>query len=453
MTPYNQILKLHMEGCNNSQIAEIAGCSRKTVITVMQLVDQYGMQYPFPAPLSDLEIHRLLHPKKTRNKPDMGSMLYELQVSGHSINHIWMRYCEQCEENNETPYSKAQFQNFIADEKKKIHMPDYESAIAIKYVKNAFEDQYGNKHGLLFGETVISHFLTVIDVPDKKLRTWIHALISLCHQLSYVPQKCYITNRLPKNVIGPTHDCLEYYGIEVIEESTIHEVKTVQKVIESISMIDECETTPFVAIQSYQMEHNRQSFIENVNLNRYQALVIEAETERTLPEKDYELVEYAESFPQLNYHIQIEGMYYSVPFEFRHDKIVSYIYDSHIEMFCESSMICVHDKLKGKKGKYSTNPDHIPMEDEIPWDETSGRSLRKWAKKIGPCTLKVVDMLLKRATYEVQAYKTCNTLLHCSTTYSAEALESACKQTVNSKIISYRFITEILKHIKERPET
>lgn len=453
MTPYNEILKLHMEGCNNSKIAEITGCSRKTVITVMQLVDQYGMKYPFPAPLSDLEIHRFLHPKKTRNKPDMGCILYELQVSGHSINQIWMRYCEQCKKNNEAPYSKAQFQNFIADGKKMIHMPEYESAIVIKYIKNAFEDQFGNKHSLLFGETVISHYLVIVDIQDQKPRIWIHAIIKLLNAFSYAPQKCYVANRLPKNILEPTRDCLEYYGIEMVEGQNMYEVQTVRKVIRTVSSVDKCDSSPFLAIKSYQNEYNKELFIAGTELTRSQALVIEAKTEKSLPEKDYELVEYAESFPQLNYHIQIEGMYYSIPFEFRHDKIVSYIYDSHIEMFCESSMICVHDKLKGEKGKYSTNPDHIPMEYEIPWNETSGKSLRKWANKIGPCTFKVIDMLLKRATYEVQAYKTCNALLHHSTIYSAEALESACEQTLNSKIISYRFVTEVLKHIKERSET
>ena len=108
-------------------------------------------------------------------------------------------------------------------------------------------------------------------------------------------------------------------------------------------------------------------------------------------------------------------------------------------------LICVHDKLVGPSGQYRTEREHIPEEKDIPWDEISGSSLRKWAFKIGPYTAKTIDYWLKKATYEVQAYKKCNALLHCSSKYGTDNLESACVLAWKNKQPTYYFIAETIK--------
>ena len=66
MTPYNGILQLHTEGKNNTEIVRLVGdVSRKTVITVLKLAEEYEFAYPPEKTMTDLEIHRLLHPKKS----------------------------------------------------------------------------------------------------------------------------------------------------------------------------------------------------------------------------------------------------------------------------------------------------------------------------------------------------------------------------------------------------
>lgn len=161
-----------------------------------------------------------------------------------------------------------------------------------------------------------------------------------------------------------------------------------------------------------------------------------------LPKDDYDLIEYTEVTPQFN-HVQIDNMYYSIPFEFRHEKLTAYISEQFVEIHSDGMVLCVHDRLTGRPGQYQTEADHIPNEKDIPWNEPSGKSFRSWADKIGPFTRKTIDYWLGRPTLEVQAYKTCSTVLHLS-----EALERACKDAWAQKEVSYRFIIESLKNGK-----
>lgn len=65
MIPYNEIFRFHIKGKNNTEIARIIGrVSRKTVITALQLADKMGFVYSPENVMSDIDIHRILHPKK-----------------------------------------------------------------------------------------------------------------------------------------------------------------------------------------------------------------------------------------------------------------------------------------------------------------------------------------------------------------------------------------------------
>ena len=53
MTNYREILRLSSLGLNKTQIAQSVGCSRTTVIQVLNIADEKGISYPLPDDLSD----------------------------------------------------------------------------------------------------------------------------------------------------------------------------------------------------------------------------------------------------------------------------------------------------------------------------------------------------------------------------------------------------------------
>ena len=119
MTNYREILRLKKLGLNNSQIAQSLGCSRTTVIQVLNVAEEKGVSYPLPEDLSDRKLSELLFPsdrsKPEYKMPDYEYVHKELQKNGVTLNLLWLEYCEKCREEGELPYQLTQFKKHYRD--------------------------------------------------------------------------------------------------------------------------------------------------------------------------------------------------------------------------------------------------------------------------------------------------------------------------------------------------
>ena len=68
MTNYREILRLSSLGFNKTKIAQSVGCSRTTVIQVLNIAEEKGVSYPLPDDLSDKKLSELLFPSD-RSRP------------------------------------------------------------------------------------------------------------------------------------------------------------------------------------------------------------------------------------------------------------------------------------------------------------------------------------------------------------------------------------------------
>lgn len=451
MTPYNRILQLHTEGKNNTEIVRLVGdVSRKTVITVLKLAEEYEFTYPPEKMMTDLEIHRLLHPKKRNvdRVPNMEKVMFTISLPGASIAKAWEIYCAECKEKGIAPYSKAQFQNLVNDAKACISTPEYKSMLAFRYIPNAIEGDE-RSYGLLAAELLGSQYLVAMLISDKQTRSWIHGITRIIRRIGYVPVECCFVSHLPVAISAETEDCLLFYGMK-LKKADKGLITRLPKFMEEV--IRQCNdpnepVSPIFAVNAICRDYNSQLFGLSESFRIDEAFDIEKYVLNEVPKDDYDLVEYTEVSPQFN-HVQIDNMYYSIPFDYRHEKLTAYISEKFVEIHCDGIILCVHDRLTGRPGQYQTELDHLPNEKDIPWNEPSDKSLRSWADKIGSFTRKTVDFWLQKVALEVQAYKTCSTILHLSTKYTPEALETACKDAWEQNDISYRFIIESLKNGK-----
>ncbi|MDX9917208.1 MAG: hypothetical protein RBT15_04250 [Gudongella sp.] len=100
-----------------------------------------------------------------------------------------------------------------------------------------------------------------------------------------------------------------------------------------------------------------------------------------LPATPYELADWKQATVQFNYHISIEGMLYSVPYEYIKRKVDIRITEKIIEVFYNHNRIASHKRLFGRKGQYSTAIEHMPP-DHQQYLEWNGDRFRKWAEHI-----------------------------------------------------------------------
>ena len=169
-----------------------------------------------------------------------------------------------------------------------------------------------------------------------------------------------------------------------------------------------------------------------------------------LPATPYELAEWKSATVQFNYHISVNGMLYSVPYEFIKRKVEVRITDKVVEIFYNHNRIASHRRLYGRKGQYSTVTEHMPT-DHQKFLEWNGDRFRSWAERIGTNTYNVVNAILSSQRVEQQSYRSCMGILKLAEKYSAQRLETACKIALSyTATPSYKSIKNILAAGKER---
>ncbi len=148
--------------------------------------------------------------------------------------------------------------------------------------------------------------------------------------------------------------------------------------------------------------------------------------------------------PGLAFHISVEGMQYSVPYEYIKRKVDVRVTDNVIEIYYNHNRIASHRRLYGRKDQYSTVTEHMPA-DHQKYLEWNGDRFRKWAERIGPNTHKTVNAILASQRVEQQSYRSCMGLLKLAEKYSSELLEAACQKALSyTASPSYKSIKNIL---------
>ena len=426
-----------------------ANVARNTVIDVIKRADERGLGYEAAMQMSDTEIHRMLHPKagKVERMPDLDACFYRLGLPGQSIAGLRSLYALECARRRVTPYSRSMFQNIIAEERHKYHRK-YSPVLELLYVKDAVTE--GEKQlSLLFYRHCDSGYASFTYVKEKETRTWIHSIIRAIRDIEVFTDTFRYLGRIPSKVRGETVDCISFYGMQLEEMGKKVESNDFRQwVSETIHTInnDRSDTSRMLLLARATAAYNSQPYFSSNTFTREDAHRIAVGETYPLPDTDYDLVEYTEVKPFINFHVKIDGNFYSVPFMFRHDKLTAYVSDRIIEIYHGDAIVAVHSVLDGSRGRYSTDPSHLPQDDEIPYGEVSGRSLRSWAGAIGPYTRTVIDRWLAGRQYEVQAYISCNALLHMTDTYDKSWIEKACQVACENKKMSYKSVMQRIKN-------
>ncbi len=163
-----------------------------------------------------------------------------------------------------------------------------------------------------------------------------------------------------------------------------------------------------------------------------------------LPAAPYELASWKKAKVQFNYHITLDFMHYSCPYEMIGKEVDARVTDSAVEVFYKQNRIACHKRLYGRKGQYSTVPEHMPEKHQL-YQEWNGDRFRQWGRKVGVSTYKVIESILASKAVEEQTYLACRSLLKQSDTYSSEKLEEACRKACQfSQTPSYKSVRTIL---------
>ena len=163
---------------------------------------------------------------------------------------------------------------------------------------------------------------------------------------------------------------------------------------------------------------------------------------KPLPGQPYEYALWKKAKAGIDYHIEIDKRFYSVPHQRVGQTLDVRITATSIEVFHQGQRVASH--AKQHSGGFSTCPEHMPKYHRQ-HREWSPERFITWAQSIGPCTAQVVQHVLHRRPHAEQGYRACLGLLHHARSYSQKRLEAACEKALAIHSPNYRSINSILK--------
>ena len=480
MTKYREILRLKSMGLSERSIAQSCNVSRKTVAKVTKRAEEIHLSWPLDFEMTDHVLEEMMFPKEksatNKRMPDFEYIRKELLRNGVNKKLLWVEYCEECRMNNDEPLMYSQFCYYIQKNEEKrratMHIPrkpgeqievDWagDPAHIIDPDTGEITDAW-----LFVGVLTYSQYAFVMAFINERTDNWIKAHTKMFEFFGGVtpiltPDNCTTAVNHSKSDWYTTelnttyHEMAEHYNLAIIP-ARVRKPKDKPNAEGSVGHISTWITAALRNEQFFSLAELNVAIREKLrtyNANKFQKkdcsrlslfLGEEQPLLAPLPATPFEVAEWKIATVQFNYHIAVNKMYYSVPYQYIKNKVDVRITDTTIEIFYKHNRIASHRRLCGRPGMYSTVTEHMP-EDHQKYLEWNGERFRKWATRIGTNTYEVVNAILTSGRVEQQSYRGCMGLLKLADKYSEAKLEAACKKALTyTNTPSFKSIKNLL---------
>lgn len=480
MTDYREILRLYSQGISQRSIAVSCGCSRNTVSTVLDRASQHTLEWDQVGELTNSDLFQRLYPEKqqelsSRSIPDCEHIHRELARSGVTLTLLWHEYCEKCRLNKEIPLKYTQFCNyyrkFAATTKATMHISrkpgeQLEVDWAGQTAHTVDRDTGKKVTAYVFVAALSSSQYAYVEAfPSQDLECWIIAHV---HAFRFFggTTRILVPDNLKTGVTKTTwytpeinrtyHEMAEHYGTAVIP-ARVRKPKDKPSAEGTVGVISTWILAALRHEKFFTMHELNEAIFEKLeifNSKDFQKkpgsrlstfLAEENPLLQPLPASSYELATWKIATVQFNYHISVDKMYYSVPYEYIRHQVDVRTTRNIIEVFYHNHRICSHPRIYGIPGQYSTTVEHMP-DDHKQYTQWNAERFIHWADNVGPHTKAVVQAILASHKIEQQGYRACMALLKMADRYSLTRLEDACAKALSyTPNPSYKNISTILK--------
>jgi transposase len=475
MRKIKDVLRLKFEAhLSHQKIAAATGLSKGAVTNTLQRAAQKGLSWPLPQGLDESQLEAMLYvqaaPRREYAQADYALLHQELKRKGVTLQLLWEEYAAA---HGEQAYRYSQFC---------LHYHEYRGKLArsMRQVHQAGEKVFIDYSG---------DTLEVIDPASGEIRTaqifvatlgaskyayaeatwtqtlpdWIGSNIRMLEFFGAVPSLWVPDNlkvaikqacRYEPEGTSTYEDCARHYGAAILPARPYHP-KDKAAVEMSVLVVQRwilarLRNRQFfslrelnVAISELLIELNRRPFKKLPGCRAQAFESIDRPAMKPLPPTRYEYAEWLKAKVGIDYHVEVDRHYYSVPHALVGEHVRVRITDSTVECFFKEGRIAVHVRSHFK-GKHTTLPEHMPSAHRKHMKWTPGRLLN-WGQNIGSGTRAVVQWQLENRPHPEQGYRACLGLLNLAKTYGEQRLEAACRRALAIGSPTRKRIIAILK--------
>lgn len=483
MRKIREVLRLKADGFSKRRIAASLGISATAAMECVQRARRAGLKWPLPEDLSDEALEQRLYPpqpatKEQRPLPKWAEIHRELKRPGVTLQLLWLEYREQ----HPDGYAYSRFCDLFREWEKRVSPTMRQTHIA---GERMFVDYSGTKLQLIertTGEVLTAElFVAVLGASNftyaeatwtQSLPDWIGshirafsyirgvtAMIVSDNLKSGITKACFYE----PNVNRTYQEMADHYDTAIVPARP-NKPKDKAKVEVGVQValrwiIAKLRKRTFFTLA--ELNAAIRDCIEQINnrVTRHlgtcrRALFEEIERSelKSLPATDYVFGQWKQCRAGIDYHVEIERHYYSVPYTLVRQELWARYTVSTVEVFHRGTRVAVHRRGPPNRG-HTTLPEHMPSSHRRYADWTLPRIMRE-AAEIGPNTTALVEIILREKRHPEQGFRSCRGIVKLVGRFSRERVEAACERALAVGTCSFSSVKSILdtKLDRKRPE-
>ena len=169
---------------------------------------------------------------------------------------------------------------------------------------------------------------------------------------------------------------------------------------------------------------------------------------KPLPAQPYAFAEWRVRRVGVDYHVEVEDHYYSVPHCFARSEVEVRLTPQTVEVFLKGERIAAHRRASGNH-RHTTVPEHMPSSHRRYADWTIER-IRREAAAIGPATAALCELILERRPHPEQGFRACLGIVRLLRPFGAVRLEAAATRAIEIGTLTYGSVRSILDNKLDR---
>jgi transposase len=167
-----------------------------------------------------------------------------------------------------------------------------------------------------------------------------------------------------------------------------------------------------------------------------------------LPAEDYVFAQWKFARVGLDYHIEVEGFFYSVPFGLIGQQVEVRVTQRTIEAFHKGRRVAAHARRYAGRA-HGTQAEHMPSSHRR-YAAWSPERFRSWAASIGPNTEGLIAAILAARRHPEQGFRTCIGVLQHMRGIPKERVEAVAAKALAIRALTYKSIVSLLDTYRER---
>jgi transposase len=484
MRKFTEVVRLHSLGLTQRQIARSCSIAQSTVHEYLKTAAEAGLSWPLPPGGNEQELETALSRKhrpsaKVRQAvpPDFSAVRKQLQTHRNlTLQLLWEEY----REGNPEGYSYSRFCELYHDWARTLDVVlRHEHRAGEKMFVDYAGDKipiYDRKTGEILYQASIfvavlgaSNYTFAEATESQELSCWIGSHIRALEFMGGVPEAV-----IPDNVktgvkqacryepdLNPTYrEMAEHYGLAVLPARP-YKPRDKAKVEAGVQIaqrwiVAALRHTRFFALADLNEaigplldRLNRRPFRKRRDSCRTSLFEqLDRPALRPLPGERYVLAEWKKVRPNIDYHVEIDRHYYSVPYQLVGQELEARYTAATVEIFYHGVRVASHHRGLVAHAA-TTRHEHRPKSHQAHLEWTPSRLIH-WAGTVGPATAQLVRIILESKPHPEMGYRACLGIMSLAKTYTAPRLEAACQRALLLRAHTLHSLKSILKQSLDR---